>query len=381
MAYNYKASLTIDNTKVSGSADLTNFPVLISGTYAGADGKPDLRTVANGGNVTSASGYDIIFTSDAEGNTQLDHEIESYTASTGVINMWVRIPTLDGDADTVIYMWYGNSDVSTSQEDIVGVWDSNHIMVQHLKETSGNHIDSTSNDNDTTTVSVTTQGSATGKINGSTDFEDGDSDYMLVGDDNTLDITGTITLEAWINPETIAGSHRTLFSKGRNTNGNTAVVNYAFRVTSDSKLAFYYNDGSNWHVFNSNAQTLTLGSWAHVAVTYTFGTGSSLKYYLNGSDVTSGSWVMGNGNSATAANALDLGIGKIQWGTSTGIEKFDGILDELRISKSIRSGEWIATEYNNQSSPSTFYTMGSETAATSTAVKDILSSGIVPFAR
>ena len=57
----------------------TNFPVLISLTLA------DLKTTANGGNVQNANGYDIIFTSDQAGNTQLAHEIESYTASTGKI--------------------------------------------------------------------------------------------------------------------------------------------------------------------------------------------------------------------------------------------------------------------------------------------------------
>ncbi len=46
------------------------------------------------GNVKSPQGYDIIFTSDAAGNTQLDHEIEKYVAATGEIVMWVRIPTL-----------------------------------------------------------------------------------------------------------------------------------------------------------------------------------------------------------------------------------------------------------------------------------------------
>ena len=42
---------------------------------------------------------------------------------------------------------------------------------------------------------------------------------------------------------------------------------------------------------------------------------------------------------------------------------FNGILDEARISNMARSADWIATEYNNQNSSSTFYNVG--TAATS----------------
>jgi hypothetical protein len=37
-----------------------------------------------------------------------------------------------------------------------------------------------------------------------------------------------------------------------------------------------------------------------------------------------------------------------------------GDIDEFRISTLVRSADWIKTEYNNQSSPSTFETFGSE---------------------
>jgi hypothetical protein len=42
---------------------------------------------------------------------------------------------------------------------------------------------------------------------------------------------------------------------------------------------------------------------------------------------------------------------------------FNGDVDELRISSTNRSTNWIAAEYNNQSSPGTFITMGSESCA------------------
>src|SRR6266540_2486853 len=43
-----------------------------------------------------------------------------------------------------------------------------------------------------------------------------------------------------------------------------------------------------------------------------------------------------------------------------------GTLDEVRLSTIERSASWTATEYNNQSSPGTFITMGNETCATPT---------------
>ena len=39
---------------------------------------------------------------------------------------------------------------------------------------------------------------------------------------------------------------------------------------------------------------------------------------------------------------------------------FDGTIDEVRVSNASRSAGWILTEYNNQNSPSTFYSVGTQ---------------------
>src|SRR5439155_22295551 len=43
-----------------------------------------------------------------------------------------------------------------------------------------------------------------------------------------------------------------------------------------------------------------------------------------------------------------------------------GVVDEVRLSSIFRTPEWITTEFNNQSSPANFITMGSESCATPT---------------
>jgi hypothetical protein len=45
---------------------------------------------------------------------------------------------------------------------------------------------------------------------------------------------------------------------------------------------------------------------------------------------------------------------------SPSIYPFDGMIDEVRLSKSLRSSAWIQAEYNNQKDPSTFYTIGAK---------------------
>jgi hypothetical protein len=41
------------------------------------------------------------------------------------------------------------------------------------------------------------------------------------------------------------------------------------------------------------------------------------------------------------------------------------VVDEARVSNIARSADWISAEYNNQSSPNTFYTLGAQVPADS----------------
>ena len=71
------------------------------------------------------------------------------------------------------------------------------------------------------------------------------------------------------------------------------------------------------------------------------------KAYLNGVlKGQAGSGVWSSGSSLAFGTRADYG-GQI----------FSGELDELRVSNIVRSADWIATEYNNQSNPSAFYSM------------------------
>ena len=195
--YSYRRTITIQESQVTGGGNLTNFPVLMSFT------EPELRTTGNGGNVTDAQGDDIIFASDVDGNTVLDFERERYTPTTGEITAWVEIPTLDFDDNTVVYMFYGNSSVTSSQEDVSGTWDSNYVGVWHMDDSGATNSDSAGTANDGS-VSGATAG-AIGKIGPAYSF-DGTNDVSTVTDHADLDITNTGTIEAWMQTDNINGS-------------------------------------------------------------------------------------------------------------------------------------------------------------------------------
>lgn len=74
---------------------------------------------------------------------------------------------------------------------------------------------------------------------------------------------------------------------------------------------------------------------------------------------------------ATGANTSinptgDINIGRREDGDAN--RYFGGYLDEIRVSNTERTACWIGTEYNNQNSPSTFYSISSQQAGTPTAV-------------
>jgi hypothetical protein len=157
--YSCSMKISINPDKVAGAQDLLNFPVLISLTHR------NLKSTSKCGQVSHDNGYDIIFTK-SDRTTQLDHEIEKYDKDTGELAAWVKVPVLDHDDPTDIYMFLGNSSVCSPTENPTGVWDSNYKGVWHLKETSGGADaikDSTARANHGTDFNSPTFG-VTGKI-------------------------------------------------------------------------------------------------------------------------------------------------------------------------------------------------------------------------
>ena len=96
--------MTIDHTKVPSTQ--SNFTVLVSLT------DPALKTIANGGHVANANGFDIGFYADSGGTTKLKWEVEKYDGTTGNLIAWVKIPSVSSTTDTVFYLFYGDPSIN-----------------------------------------------------------------------------------------------------------------------------------------------------------------------------------------------------------------------------------------------------------------------------
>jgi hypothetical protein len=107
---------------------------------------------------------------------------------------------------------------------------------------------------------------------GSTSF-DGDNDYILCGDDTSLDITDDITMMAWVKPTT-AGQNAHIIGRDDGTNRN-----YVLYVNGNIYSFDYFVSGTGHRVSSTTADTANV--WVHLACLRDKTTGKNI-IYVNG---------------------------------------------------------------------------------------------------
>jgi hypothetical protein len=221
---------------------------------------------------------------------------------------------------------------------LVGYW----MMDDNAANTTV--VDSSGNGNDGTARQYTQALSSTGRINGALNFN-GIDDYIECGNDSSLDITGSVSISAWVKFDSLPDyRYQTIVAK-RDT-GTDVGANYALRKSgyaNGDELQFYYHDGTAWHVYTTFNANLTWGQWYHVVVTFEFGTGKSIKCYLN-NDLLKGGWTTGDGNSSVQLNTKPVTIGGLAAGQGA-----EGSIDNVMIFDKVLSEVEIGNLYNKGS--------------------------------
>ena len=120
-------------------------------------------------------------------------------------------------------------------------------------------------------------------------------------------------------------------------------------TTPDHTNHAIWQTGEGAAVYSSDA--LAASTWTQVAGTYD---GSTLTILENGVSKGTKSKAM-----AIAANTGSLLIGKSS-GSLAYEKNFQGSLEDIRVSSTARSADWLLTEYNNQSAPDTFLSLSAE---------------------
>ncbi len=290
-----------------------------------------LATVANGGNLTSSSGYDAVFFSDVTCSTPLNFELEDYNA-TGDASWHVQIPTLSHTADNVVYLCHGNSAVTTYQGNNTATWDTNFKRVYHMSSTA-NTTDSTGNNNLNTTATAISHlplmdgGSTTTAQTGGT------AAGLVYG-------SSARTMEVWVNNTSCAVTE-TLLEYGTTTSGQWQGA----VMTCGSGNINYSSFGDDLSI---------TGGWSFVADpdwNYFVFIYDGTKAYIYKDAVllnaggTSKTW------STVSNRAFDINQQAALFNH-----------DEVRYSNVARTADYITATWNAYKVASTFFTISGETA-------------------
>ncbi len=350
MAYTLVKQITISHTKVPSNQ--TDFPVTFSGTFT------YLKSTGNGGSVQHASGYDIVFASDAAGSSILPFERVFWINSSGACEFHIKV-NLSSSVDTVIYLCIGNSSITTDQQSVAAVWSNNFGAVYHMNNSGNTWYDATGVNNGTRNdVSIgPTDGYFGGTDQGLTRSNAGTAWYVDIGHlANVFDgVVSVITVEAWVNSVQNNNESQSIIIGS----ASLTTVPYFRLIVGDtgggSSTSILFGTGASYSIYQQyvSTTTVTTGVWNHWVFELDLGTPSNSKTYLNGSAVSVSINQAGTPH-PTTFTALTQSLWLMQHATEG---HFWGVLDEIRFSKVARSADWVATQYNNQSDQSTFYTV------------------------
>jgi hypothetical protein len=340
--WTYRKQITVQADQVD--ANLEDFPLYVK-INADADFHEALST-----------GYDIRFTQ-SDGETLLKYERESWSGGNGsaaTADFWVKVPTIDADDGAVIYIYYGKAD-AVDGADPANVWDSNFVGVWHMNQASwdgtpGEVVSSTGAHSGTAAGGATT--TASGKVGYAGAF-DGSNDRVDVSDHVDLDGMDAWTFEGW------------LYRTGGDTYARIADKGvYIPYVTSYEGLAFALSittsgtGGGTSDFFDANAfgQWITDSTWTHFAYTWS-AVEAACECYKNSVKGTT---------QARDGDTISAGEQALYFADRADSERsFGGYLDELRLSKSRRTAEWIKFEYYNMASTDQELTWSAEAPSSS----------------
>lgn len=225
----------------------------------------------------------------------------------------------------------------------------------------------------------------------SADLELSSAQYFTAADSASLSVTGNLTVDVWVNFETLPENTADTLSQ---------VIGKWNAIGQQSwKITFYDTNGSiRFHQSPDGTEvnftdvvdlgTFVTGTPYHIRVEYT-AVADSVQFYLNGTSIATN---IGTGATALSGGGLFGGDGLTYVGSDIAANNryyLDGKIDELRVSNSIRSaGNFsVQTEdYETDANTMALYhfnddltTDSSGNSNTLTNANSIVQSSTVPY--
>ncbi len=324
----------IDATNTVVDSDLTDFPVVVYITNSSGTGADDLTFIFD--ELTSDGNRKKIAAS-INNTDELYIEIERWDDANESAALHIKIPTLDADAVTSIYLYFDSSasDNTTYVGDttdavVHNVWESTYAGVFHMnqdpngdganaiKDSTSNGYTGTPAGNMTTADLVASEHGGWGiAFDGSDDVIDLDTfQSILDGDSNT---------EIQFQPDATA-----TVDAGMYVSGNAGTRGYASWIAAGYAIGGIHH--GNWHTAQTGAGTLQKGNW---------------NYYIlliEDGEATIKAWA----NAGRSGNSSGLGFNAMspdsnEW--TLGSVAYFGIISEMRFSIDDREDAWLKASF------------------------------------
>ena len=327
-AYAYRMKVSFPG--YNRAETLSNFPALVS-----------FSTNLPGFNYrqfASATGGDLRFT-DGSGLAAIPFEIDEWNTN-GISPVWVRVPQLTISSPFVWAFW-GNPSATQPIASMTNgtVWNTDHLLVWHLKESGLPYADSSGQ----YPAQLGVAPFPTNGIIGNGGAFYGVTNYLDAG---TVDFPAAFTISAWINVAPTATNIQGVWANkagGATANGFALFINTW--KTDDHSVHLETGNGTSGSAAVSSSNVISFGQWHLLAATVD--TVANIAHiYVDGVDTTPS----GGAVYPAFAHANDLNFGRFLSNTLY----FDGLLDEARIAANVQSSNWVWASWVNVASNTAF---------------------------
>jgi hypothetical protein len=351
-AFTHEITTVTSSSSGQIPASQSNFSVFICANLTLANGnvcatETTLKSISNGGDVTNSNGYDIVPSSTACASpTPLPFELIDYSPSSGLVVIWAKLATVN--VSTTFYLCFGNSSISTFQGGpSSAVWDSNYMGVWHMGKGSAytSVTDSTGNANNSSSVTSVTATNSQPYGGGIFVLASG----ISIPDSSSLALTTAVTMEAWMNASsTISTAYCGYVGKGGLGSSPYGAYEWYQDNSTQDTFGFVGSGVTQYGADYAFSGSPWTGALHHYALTEAIS--GTVYGYIDG--ITSGS--QGFSTSAPGTNLIATSL---PFTIGTAPDSCNSTISEVRVSNVQRSANWLLTQVNNQTAPTTFMTM------------------------
>ena len=348
-SFPYRMDLTLSG--YTGSSTLTDFPVLVefNSSISGFSYNGFLDEDGDG----VPTGGDLRFY--ASNGKELPYEITDWN-TTGTSSFWVNAHSISGSGTVINAVW-GKAGTAITPDYATNdpVWSNGYEGVWHLDDIStGNFV----SDSGVNSFHGQVYGGAVNQAGlvGDGLYFDGTNDYVSFGVDAGNAGTSSFTATFWVK-WTGSGSPQQKFIL--NNKEENSVLGWSLGSWGTEHL-WLEGSGDRQRIAGPSPSAWSNNNWHHLTIQFypdsSTPEGGRGRVYFN---AATPAWLS---NASSSIQAVTNGVGSLLLGSGPNLANpWTGPIDELRISSTLRTADWIKAEYDNQKSSQTLVSYGAVT--------------------